>query len=194
MNTKITIAALLFIVMTTAGCADKSSAHPAPEVSLDAIPSKTVTAAAAAEPQQAAEAPVPSAEVKTRTIEAFFSDPQGEKLDKAGVQISFSTPAQKYTAAFTALQHSDNAERIPLWSKEIELKSVHFNNGALTLDIHMPDTARLGSGSEILALDALTWTLFQFTEVKTIDLLVDGKQVESLMGHVDLEHPMTRGK
>lgn len=193
MNTKIAIAALLLIVMTTAGCADKSSAHPKQEVSLEAIQSKTVTAATVVEPQQTAEAPVPTAEVKTRTIEVFFSDPQGEKLNKAGVQISFSTPAQKYTAAFKALQQSDNAELIPLWSKEIELKSVHFKNGALTLDIHMPDTARLGSGSEILALDALTWTLFQFVEVETIDLLVDGKQLESLMGHADLEHPITRG-
>ncbi|KQO01225.1 GerMN domain-containing protein [Paenibacillus sp. Leaf72] len=194
MNTKIAIAALLLIVMTTAGCADKSSAHPAQEVTLDATQSKTVTAATVVEPQQTAEAPVSAAEVKKRTIEVFFSDPQGEKLDKAGVQISFSTPVEKYTEAFKALQQSDNAELIPLWSKEIELKSVHFKNGALTLDIHMPDTARLGSGSEIFALDALTWTLFQFVEVKTIDLLVDGKQLESLMGHADLEHPITRGK
>lgn len=194
MNKKIAIAALLLIVMTTAGCADKSSAHPVQEVSLEAAQSKTVTAATVVEPKQTAEAPVPAAEVKTRTIEVFFSDPQGEKLDKAGVQISFTTSVEKYTEAFKALQQSDSAERIPLWSKEIKLNSVHFKNGALTLDIHMPDTARLGSGSEILALDALTWTLFQFVEVKTIDLLVDGKQLESLMGHADLEHPMTRGK
>lgn len=80
MNTKIAIAALLLIVMTTAGCADKSSAHPAQEVSLEAIQSKTVTAATVEEPQQTAEAPVPTAEVKTRTIEVFFR-PAGGKAE-----------------------------------------------------------------------------------------------------------------
>ncbi|SFE52251.1 Sporulation and spore germination [Paenibacillus algorifonticola] len=178
MNTKITIAALLLTIIMTAGCADKSSAH--------------TVAAAAAEPQQIAQTPVPTAEVKTRTIEVFYSDPQGERLDKAGVDISFSTAREKYMAAFKALQNSNNVNLIPLWSQEIKLKSVSFKDGALTLDIRMPDTARLGSGSEILALDALTWTLFQFVEVKTIDLLVDGKQLESLMGHADLDHPITR--
>ena len=34
--------------------------------------------------------------------------------------------------------------------------------------------------------------MFQFEEVQQIELTVDGQQVESLMGHVDLEHPMNR--
>lgn len=60
------------------------------------------------------------------------------------------------------------------------------------MDVHMPDEARLGAGGEQFALDALTKTMFQFDEVKSVELLVDGAKVESLMGHVDLEHPLTR--
>ncbi|MNC60821.1 Sporulation and spore germination [compost metagenome] len=80
---------------------------------------------------------------------------------------------------------------MPLWGG-IELKSLKFADGQITMDIHKPDEAQLGAGGEALAISALAQTLFQFEEVKSIEVLVDGEQVESLMGHVDLEHPMTR--
>jgi hypothetical protein len=41
-------------------------------------------------------------------------------------------------------------------------------------------------------MQAIPKTLFQFQEVKTIELLVDGKKLDSLMGHVDLPHPIPR--
>jgi hypothetical protein len=44
----------------------------------------------------------------------------------------------------------------------------------------------------MFAIDALQKTFFQFDEVQSLELLVDGNQIESLMGHVELEHPMTR--
>lgn len=45
---------------------------------------------------------------------------------------------------------------------------------------------------EQFALEALKNTLFQFDEVKSIELLVDGEVVESLIGHAELEHPILR--
>lgn len=78
-----------------------------------------------------------------------------------------------------------------MWSN-IELLSATFDQGKLTLDVHIPDEARLGSGGEILAIDALKGTFFQFDEINSIDLLVDGEATDSLMGHAELEHPLTR--
>ncbi|GGH42046.1 GerMN domain-containing protein [Paenibacillus silvae] len=127
-----------------------------------------------------------------KSIEVFYTDPEELELHKASAEIAFASDDEKYKAAFASLQQSKDDKLVPLWSKDIELKSVQFKDGALTLDIHMPDTARLGAGGEVFALDALKQTFFQFDEVKSLDLLVDGKSSESLMGHVDLEHPMTR--
>ncbi|MNY78319.1 hypothetical protein D3C86_2185150 [compost metagenome] len=56
----------------------------------------------------------------------------------------------------------------------------------------IPEDAHLGASGEDLALQALLKTSFQFDEVKTVDILVDGKSVDSLMGHVELEHPFSR--
>lgn len=140
------------------------------------------------------ETPATSEGNEKKSIQVFYTDLEGLELHKAAAEISYASDDAKYKAAFEALQQSKDDKLVPLWSKEIELKSVQFKDGALTLDIHMPDTARLGAGGEVFALDALKQTFFQFEEVKSLDLLVDGQQSESLMGHVDLEHPMTRSE
>ncbi|MWV42043.1 hypothetical protein GRF59_00235 [Paenibacillus sp. HJL G12] len=128
---------------------------------------------------------------KKETIDVYFTDPQELDLKKSQKEISYENAVEKYVQAFKALQSSDKSELIPLWGK-IELKKLEFKDGEITMDIHMPDEARLGAGGEQYALDALTKTMFQFDEVKSVELLVDGAKVESLMGHVDLEHPLTR--
>ncbi|GIP25698.1 hypothetical protein J23TS9_08280 [Paenibacillus sp. J23TS9] len=128
---------------------------------------------------------------KKEMIDVYYTDPQELDLKKSQKEISYKNETGKYEEAFKALQSSGKSELVPLWGK-IELKKLDFKNGEITMDIHMPDEARLGAGGEQYALDALTKTMFQFDEVKTVELLVDGAKVESLMGHVDLEHPLTR--
>ncbi|MGC5773214.1 GerMN domain-containing protein [Paenibacillus pabuli] len=140
------------------------------------------------------EKPGTSESNEKKSIDVYYTDLEELELHKAAAEISYASDDAKYKAAFAALQQSKDDKLVPLWAKEIELKSVQFKDGALTLDIHMPDTARLGAGGEVFAIDALKQTFFQFDEVKSLDLLVDGQPSESLMGHVDLEHPMTRSE
>ncbi|GGH23988.1 GerMN domain-containing protein [Paenibacillus segetis] len=125
------------------------------------------------------------------TIKTYYTDDQMMDLKQVSKEISYSEDTQKYEVALKTLQDSGNADLFALWEKVI-FKSVKFADGELTVDITLPDEARLGAGGESLAIDSLKQTMFQFTEVKTIELLVDGAQVDSLMGHVELEHPMTR--
>ncbi|MFC9709872.1 GerMN domain-containing protein [Paenibacillus sp. NPDC056933] len=144
--------------------------------------------------ETSSEKPGTSESNEKKTIDVYYTDPEELELHKATAELSYASDDAKYKAAFAALQQSKDDKLVPLWAKEIELKSAQFKDGALTLDIHMPDTARLGAGGEVFAIDALKQTFFQFDEVKSLDLLVDGQPSESLMGHVDLEHPMTRSE
>ncbi|MGF7047994.1 hypothetical protein J2T13_002500 [Paenibacillus sp. DS2015] len=128
---------------------------------------------------------------QSETITSYYTDSQAMELVKSQQEIQYSNDIEKYIAAFETLQIDSNPEFIPLWGK-VELKSLTSSNGELSIDIHLPDEARLGSGGEMFALEALQNTLFQFKEVKSIDLTVDGESSESLMGHVELEHPMVR--
>jgi len=133
-------------------------------------------------------------ETKQKLIEVFYTDPEQTEVKKATCLITFKSDWGKYKSAFKALQHSDRQELIPLWADEISLNNLEVKNGNITIDLHIPPTANLGSGGEQFAIDALKDTFFQFEEVKSLELLVDGKQEESLMGHVELEHPMTRNE
>lgn len=208
MNKKIWTVGLLAAVMVFgAGCGQKPEAAPGntPEQTTSTTPSPGAEPA----PQQPAEggsstgttngagsssqtpAETPENDKKTEQITVYYSDPELLELKKGSANITFEKDNEKYKAVFEALQKSDSAELIPLWEK-VKLNSSTFEDGKLTLDLHIPDEANLGAGGEGFAVDALKQTFFQFEEVKSLQLLVDGKQVESLMGHVELENPETR--
>jgi len=209
--TKLSYAGLAAVLMLmVAGCGEKpeaSAATNSPEASavvsgagtneVDSVETDNPAATASPEPTVGTDnaAPTATSEQKKelQSIDVYYTDPQMLDLVKAKADISFSdsVPASKYEEAFQALQTSENTDLVPLWGK-IELKSVNFENGQIILDIHKPEEAQLGAGGEAFALSALAKTFFQFEEVKSIEVLVDGEKVESLMGHADLEHPMTR--
>ncbi|MFL1672390.1 GerMN domain-containing protein [Paenibacillus dendritiformis] len=130
-------------------------------------------------------------EKQEQSITAYVSDSDLMELKSYSAKIQFADDEEKYKEALKALQTSDNPEDTPLW-KKIEFKSVKLSDGTLTVDIHIPDDARLGAGGESFAIEALTKTLFQFDEIKAVDVLVDGQAEESMMGHVTLEHPIHR--
>lgn len=206
-------AALLLLVI--AGCGDKPTASPANGVEQDStnvvsgagestpVPSDNpensgnevvVTPQPTAENTntEAQSTPKPAVDEKqSQSIEVYYTDSQVMELIPAKATISFSNDVEKYIETFKALQTSENTDLMPLWGK-IELKSLKFVDGQIEMDIHKPIEAQLGSGGESYAMSSLVDTFFQYDEVKSIELLVDGEKVESLMGHVDLPHPITR--
>jgi spore germination protein GerM len=49
-----------------------------------------------------------------------------------------------------------------------------------------------GSATEILAVAAIVNTLTEFPDVERVQILVEGKKVSTLFGHVDVYDPMSR--
>lgn len=191
---------MLVLMLGLAGCGDKpQAAAPGDGNSTD----NGITAPGAAEPDSVSasdggEADIPEAQEdevaltdeSTDTIQVFFTDDNLEQLITIEREISYGDEAAKYEAAFQALQTADPG-MMSLWEKVI-LRQIDLKDGLLTIDITLPDEARLGAGGEALAIDALTETFFQFDEVKQLELTVDGEKLESLMGHVELEHPYSK--
>lgn len=128
---------------------------------------------------------------KELKIKAYYSDEQMEKLVEKEVTIRFKQESDKYKEALKTLTVSTDAKIFPLF-KGFTFKTVELKNGQLTIDLSMKPESRLGSGGEAMLLDALQRTLFQFNEIQTIEVLVDGAKVESLMGHMELTHPIKR--
>ncbi|MFW5435708.1 GerMN domain-containing protein [Paenibacillus apiarius] len=175
------IAAVVLSIALVAGCGSKPTTNAGQ-------PEQPTTE------QPAAEQPATNDQKDNKqeqSIQVYVSDDDLMELKTYEKKIQFANDEEKYKAVLEALQSSDNDNDTPLW-KKIEFKSVKMDNGTLVIDVHIPEDGHLGAGGEQFALEALTKTLFQFDEVKAIDVLVDGKAEESLMGHVTLEHPIKR--
>ncbi|MFC0214782.1 GerMN domain-containing protein [Paenibacillus chartarius] len=176
------------LAVITAGCGVKdkpasqqqSQQAPAATSQTSPAPAPSATPAQAAEPQ-----------MKSADIQAYFGDEDGNAIVAKTTKITYATDADKYTAALKSLQQSSDPKATALF-EGIAYNKVTFEQGKLKLDLKIDDSGRLGSGGEALMLQALRKTLFQFAEVQEIYVTVDGKQVESLMGHMDLPYPMKR--
>lgn len=206
MNRKLWVSVTLVLLLAVGtGCGQKPQAAPADNaIDGSAINSTNGNGASSAAGQAGDEAVTDEGtegkhnggqdvteQTVTDTIETYYADEQMLDLIKSSAKITYTEESEKYMAALETLKKSSTSDAFALWEK-IVFHSAKLENGQLTIDITIPDEARLGAGGEVMALDALKQTMFQFDEVKSIELLVDGKQTESLMGHEDLEHPMTR--
>jgi hypothetical protein len=135
---------------------------------------------------------IPAEENKQLKIKAYYGDETGEKLVEHETNISFKQDTEKYMTALKVLSVGPDSKKIPLF-KGFTFKTAILKDGMLTVDVSMAPEARLGAGGEELLLQALKKTVFQFSEINSLELLVDGKAVDSLMGHMELPHPIKRG-
>lgn len=99
------------------------------------------------------------------------------------------------TAALTALiaGQPKDSDYVTLWPKETKINSVVVANDKATIDLTL-GKMNVGAEAESMAIAQLVWTATAAnTQVKRIQLTVDGKIVESIAGHVDATKPFTRG-
>jgi hypothetical protein len=125
------------------------------------------------------------------TIKLYYTDEQMETLHETTGTIRYKDDQEKYIRALEALTDSEDATLYPLWIG-LTVRDAAIDHGRLTVNLDLADEGRLGAWGEQLALDALKQTLFQFAEIDEIEILVGGEPVDSLMGHVELEHPIRR--
>lgn len=173
------------IAITVSGCAQKPTVNggiqPAPVVS---------TPVATATPSPT---PAPTPEVKKSTVKVYYTDSNQTKLVEKEATVSYKPNETPYAATLEALKKSTDSSLSSLFS-DITFKSVAFDKAAgdLKLDLVFGPNAQFGAPGEDFFLKALKNTVFQFPEVKSLSVLKNGQNVESLMGHMDLPYPIKR--
>jgi hypothetical protein len=183
MKKRVCISFLIFIIaIVGAGCGNKPTTNSGTSLAPNQEVNSTVNGSDKA---------VDQATNQTEEIAVYFVDSQVTELKQSKAEINYSDSKDKYEETFKALQSNNHSDLISLW-ENIALNSMKFQDGVLTIDVHIPDEARLGSSGELLALDALTETMFQFKEINNIELLIDGKALDTFMGHSELEQPISR--
>jgi hypothetical protein len=179
------LAAVLAVALAAAGCGQK------PEGSGAASPSP-------GNPAAGSPAGVSSGEKTGQPpvqlhIKTYYGDEQAVQLVEAEAAISFKEEKDKYITGLEALKKAPSGSKLIPLAEALGFKSAALQNGKLTVDLTVSGEGRLGAPGEAMLLEAIKKTLFQFPEVGSVDILVDGKAADSLMGHMELPHPIKRG-
>lgn len=125
-------------------------------------------------------------------VTLYVSHVSGEefKLMPVRQKVAEATPL----AALKALASYDGPED-PVLPKGTKVLGVKVeDSGLATADFshEIVDNFPGGSGTEQRLLASIVNTLTQFRSVRRVSITVDGKPVESIGGHIELDEPLTR--
>ncbi|TXK74648.1 GerMN domain-containing protein [Paenibacillus sp. N3.4] len=142
--------------------------------------------------QSAAPTPTPEP-LKEKKLKVYYSDQEEMKLIEKDITVSYKQDADVYEAALNALKKSEDPKAVSLFD-DMKFTSATLDKakGELKVDMKFGPKTQLGAPGEDLFLQALKKTVFQFPEVKSLYVTKDGKQVDSLMGHLELPYPIKR--
>ncbi len=132
---------------------------------------------------------------KSMRVKVYYPDDSGMRLVEVEREIIVDDKTDKYTAAVEALldePDEDNLTRI--FPKNAAIHSVTVANGTATVDLDGGITKGFvgGSTGEEFLIGSVVDTLTNFPEVTRVKFLVDGQDIETLSGHMDLSTPLER--
>ena len=171
---------LCIVLLLAAGCADeKKSAPPT------------------AEPQAAQTASTenhPVNDTKEMKVRVYF--PKNDGMGLAAVSRTVKIDKEdKYTAALKSLLTGTTEKgQTNIIPKQTKLRSVTVNNGTAVADFskEMQTNFNGGSTGEEMLIGSIVNTLTDFPEVTKVRIRIEGRDVETLSGHMDLSDPLPR--
>jgi germination protein M len=111
---------------------------------------------------------------------------QGE-LTYESKPVAIQNPDAAYTEVFETLIRESG-----VFPKGARLLGATIRDGTLQLNFSPELTQNFegGSDDEAALVNAITSTAGSFPNIERVQILVDGKPVESLGGHIDLSHAL----
>lgn len=132
-----------------------------------------------------------SSELREVIVYRASSDGQTLVKEKYTVPKTDETIAQVMGLLLTEPSDSANWSTIPDGTK---VRSIHFSNGIARVDFSsdIVRNFRGGSAGEMLLVGSIVNTLTEIRGVERVRIMVNGKQIETLGGHLDLSEPVAR--
>jgi hypothetical protein len=135
------------------------------------------------------------APVGSFTSTLCFGDESGEFLIRENrIITSGQTPDKKAEALLKELLKGPLTKGTRTVPPQTRLRGVSFDNGLFTADFssELQKQHPGGSSSEILTVYSVVNTLtLNVPEIKQVRLLVDGKTIDSIAGHIDCRQPIS---
>jgi len=120
-------------------------------------------------------------------VSLYFSDQNGDYLqvEKRGIAMVPGLARATVNELIAGPKNTGLLRTIP---EGTQLLDINIENGLCTVDLsnEFRENHWGGSSGEILTVYSLVDTLTQFPTVDEVEILVEGQQVETLAGHMDL--------
>ena len=178
------MATLISLVFMIAGC-DSSApgSQPTPAAPDSKIAEPLQSAGSTAEPERTMQLVVYHA-----TKDAMYLVPETHK-----VPVN-SRPAR---TAMELLQGGpQNPELVGVMPAGTKIRNLTIKEHIAYVDFNDNLIKRNGGGSasEILLVGAIVNTLTQFPDIQQVQILVNGKKIETISGHMDTSEPLSRSE
>ena len=199
---KILISAMTAMLLLTAGCEQP----PQPSTQPTEEPKQVEQPAKPAPPSKPIEKPPEKPVDNPKTVEhkeksmevtVYYPDDAGMNLVPVKREIKVTNDKDKYLAAVNCLLETPPEEDLtkifPKGAKIIGV-DVEKNTAVVNLDSGITKNFIGGSTGEEFLINSVVDTLTEFKEINQVAFLIDGKEVETLAGHMDLSAPIKRDR
>ena len=153
-------------------------------------------AQASAPPQTASAPPPQMAAVRRITATLFYVSEDGLSLVPVQREVAFSASVADQARAIVEAQLVVPPPLVSTIPGETRLRQIFVTErGDAFVDLSGDVTTKHNGGSldEILAVYAIVNSLtVNLPAITRVQILVDGKEVDTLAGHVDLRHPLAK--
>jgi len=131
------------------------------------------------------------------TVTLYFADRQAQYLVPVQEEVSRGDELDLMEAAVLALLEgpadSSLSRTIPEGTRLLELR---VEEGTVYIDLssEVVEEHWGGSAGEIMTIYSIVNTLTEFKGVEQVQILVEGQELLSLTGHLDISHPIERNE
>lgn len=199
---KILISAMTAMLLLTAGCEQPPEPTTQPPDEPKQVEQPTKPAPPSKPIEKPAEKPVDTpkhVERKEKSMEVtvYYPDESGMNLVPVKREIKVVNDKDKYLAAVKCLLDAPTeGELTKIFPKGAKIIGVDLekNTAVVNLDSGITKNFIGGSTGEEFLINSVVDTLTEFKEVNDVLFLIDGHEVETLAGHMDLSAPIKRDR
>lgn len=174
------MATMLAVTFLIAGC---DSAAPV---------SQTTPEKAAEQPQQAN---APATQEKTMQLVVYHATKDAQFLVPETHKVPVNShPAR--TAIELLIAGAKNPELVGVMPQGTKIKNIVIKDHIAYVDFDDKLIKKNvgGSAGEILLVGAIVNTLTEFPDIHQVQILVEGKKIETISGHMDTSEPLSRSE
>jgi len=135
--------------------------------------------------------PVPTEEMVE--VNLYFSDSQAMYLVPEKRKIP-QTPSLARQVVIELIKGPENPNLYPTIPQETQVNEVYIADDIVYIDLseEIFKNHPGGSSGELMTVYSIVNTLTEITPIRAVQILVEGNEKESLVGHIDISMPLIR--